>query len=131
MWQSIIDSQSSNRHEKAEAAGFLRTWCETAIQTWQAALMGDITYIYSGLQKRCRQGSLLLPDVMTCRDQAVRKLRLMETVPFPGGHKSKVTISEPGVQSEEHRRKSNLFVSTKRRSRAAVQLECVGCDQLS
>lgn len=124
-WQSMMNSQTVNRNEKAEAAGFLRTWCETSIQTWLTALMGDITCIYAGLQKKCQHGSLIIPDVLTCRDQAVRKLRLMETVPFPGGQESKVPTSEGESQSEEHRHNSNLFVITNRRSRDAVRTECI------
>jgi len=91
MWQSVVDSQSTMcRRQKAEAAGFLATWSEASFQLWLTSLIGDIAYIFCNLQKKCQKGTLILPDVMTCCDQALRKLQLMKNIPFLEGLESKV-----------------------------------------
>jgi len=93
MWQSVVDSQSTLcRRQKAEAAGFLATWSEASFQLWLTTLMGDIAYIVCNLQKKCQKGTLILPDVMTCRGQALRKLQLLENIPFTEGLESKVVF---------------------------------------
>jgi len=36
------------------------------------------------MQQQMQRNDLILPDVFTCRDSAVRKLGLMKENPFPG-----------------------------------------------
>lgn len=59
------------------------------LQLWLTALMGDVCAVFTKLQKQLQRGDLILPDVLTCRNQALCKLNLMESKPYPGGYESR------------------------------------------
>ena len=40
----------------------------------------------SNAAKQLHNGNLIMPDVITCRDIALRKLTIMEAGPYPGGY---------------------------------------------
>lgn len=78
-----------------------------------------------------------MPDILTCRDAAVRKLRLMEEGPFPGGFEFTI-LQEEGAdgksnQQEEaqnihlSRGRTNSNVTTNKRDRSAIRNEFVQC----
>ena len=83
VWKQI--SAEGTRHEKAEASGFLRKWTTGSNQIWLTALMGDVAKVFKNLQKNFQSDDLILTDVITCRDTAIRKLDLMSNAPYPGG----------------------------------------------
>lgn len=85
VWETISQDEARNSSQSREAEGFLEIWQAKSTQIWLTGLMGDITSNYSTLQKKLQLGNLIMPDVITCRDQTERKLQLMSEDPFPGG----------------------------------------------
>ncbi|XP_071053673.1 zinc finger protein 862-like [Onthophagus taurus] len=110
-WQELIaDPEPSMRREKATAAGMLKTWdSENSLQRKQTCLMADITAILQTLQKHLQKGDLILPDVITVRNNALRKLLLMVDNPFP----------------RKRRKIGNMVVTTGVREWSAVRKEVV------
>lgn len=51
--------------------------------------MTDITAIFTSLQKGLQKSYLILPDVITLRDAAIRKLDIMAESTIPGGEEEK------------------------------------------
>lgn len=80
VWSKL--QQHGDRKEKAEARGFTNTWNDR--QIWITALLGDILDVFQVLQKQFQRDDLLLCDIMTIRDGALRKIELMKAGPFPG-----------------------------------------------
>lgn len=80
VWNKL--QQHGDRKEKAEARGFTNTWNDR--QIWITALLGDILEVFQVLQKQFQRDDLLLCDIMTIRDGALRKLELVKAGPYPG-----------------------------------------------
>ena len=98
VWKRI--SAEGTRHEKAEASGFLRKWTTGSNQVWLTALMGDAAKVFKNLQKNFQSDDLILTDVITCRDTAIRKLDLMSNAPYPGGCEEKYLEDEKRAMQE-------------------------------
>ena len=94
VWKQI--SAEGTRHEKAEASGFLRKWTTGSNQIWLTALMGDVAKVFKNLQKNFQSDDLILTDVITCRDTAIRKLDLMSNAPCPGGCEKNILKTKKG-----------------------------------
>ena len=107
MWDAV--AASGSRTEKAEAKGFLRKLAPGGQTERLTGLMADISGIFCRLQKKFQRGDLVLPEVLTVRDAAVRQLKLMETGPLPGGQEEKIRAA-----AEETARCHNTNVTTKR-----------------
>ena len=86
--------------------------------------MGDILEIITSLQKRFQQDSLLITDILTCRDGALRKLRLMKVLLYLGKRESGL---ENGIEhfTETRRVLHNSFVRTNRRNPLEIRTEVV------
>ena len=75
VWEQMqVPESTSDRKEKAEAKGFLRTWNHQ--QTLITALMGDILDIFETLQKKLQRSNLFISDLLTVTDAAIKKLNL-------------------------------------------------------
>jgi precorrin-4 methylase len=79
IWSKL--QQHGDRKEKAKAGGFTNTWNDR--QIWRTALLSDILDVFQVLQKQFQRDDLLLCDIMTIRDGALRKIELMKAGPFP------------------------------------------------
>ena len=90
MWNEALSGKNDeDKREKAEARGFLKIWAKGSLQLWLTSLMGDVTSVFQTLQKQLQAGDLIMPDVITCRDMALRKLKIMKSGPYPGGIETK------------------------------------------
>lgn len=56
--------------------------------------MFDVTAVFTSLQKGLQKPYLILPDVLTLRDAAIRKLEIMAIMPVPGGEEEKFLHSK-------------------------------------
>ena len=113
-----------NRKDKAEAQGYQRT-CQSS-QTWLTALMGNLFEIFQHMQQKMQRNGLILPDVYTLRDAAVRKLRTMKNGPLPGKREIKIsnaTETTPSTQSS--RNTVNQFSPIIRRDKDAIRIEVI------
>ena len=52
--------------------------------------MADICNIFRQLLKQLQRSDLIMTDILTCRDSAVRKLKLMELGTYHGGFECSV-----------------------------------------
>ena len=86
---SIVDSKDFTKAEKAEASDFLNTWSSDSVNHILTGIMCDITAIFTSLQKGLQKSYLILPDVLTLRDAAIRKLEVMAIMAVPGGEEEK------------------------------------------
>jgi len=68
----------------------LKTWNNDFLQFKITLLMADITQI---MQQQLQNDNLILPDVLTARDSATRKLDLILDGPIPGGIEDKYLSS--------------------------------------
>lgn len=104
--------------------------------------MADITLIMQFLQQQLQKANLIIPDVLTSRDSALRKLDLILEGPIPGGVEEKNAGSNNDEIDEDkneikclnnvsihrnnfNRRVNNTFVSNNRRSWNAIRQEIV------
>ena len=69
--------------KKQRLVFFLRKWTTGSNQVWLTALMGNVAKVFKNLQKNFQSDDLILTDVITCRDTAIRKLDLMSNAPYP------------------------------------------------
>ena len=74
---------------KCSAVGMTKVWASTSQQVLLTALMADVTLVLQDLQKSFQSANLILPDVLTVRDNALRKLSIIRNGPLPGGHEEK------------------------------------------
>lgn len=81
----IRDPDPSLKREKPAAAGFVKMWDSEGLQLKQTCLMADITAVLQTLQKNLQKSNLILPDVITLKNNAVRNLKLIVDKPYPGG----------------------------------------------
>ena len=100
-------------------------------------VMGDITSIFQTLQKYCQLENIILPDVVKHRDNAIKKLRLMLSGPYPGRYEEKWGQNNTGetTNSEDDdgdaarlptsRHMHNTLVTTYRRDQGAFRNEIV------
>ena len=142
-WNDLVEN--GERLEKPEARGFLKVWEKNSVQHWLTIVMADVCSIFRQLQKQLQRSDLIMPDILTCRDSAIRKLQLMEQGPYPGGFEYKLlqdmSVQEPAdkdnlyVQEENQighatrslRQTNNANVLTNRRDRTAIRNEIVQC----
>lgn len=90
VWKKIIDSPSDyTRKEIAKASDFLNTWSNESLKFKLTAFMHDIYSIFTSLQKGLQKSFIILPDVITLRDAAVRKFDVVAAGPMPGGEEEK------------------------------------------
>jgi len=79
------------------------------------------------LQKQFQRDDLILCDVLTCRDSALRKLQLMQCSPYPGKREAALQTStaESSCSTTERRHVTNQHVTTANRSPEAIRVEIV------
>lgn len=77
VWSSIVDSRDSTKAEKCEASDLLNLWHPHSLQYIITVLMDDVTKIFTSLQMGLQKSHLVLPDVITLRDAAVRKMEIV------------------------------------------------------
>ena len=96
--------------DKNLAVRMLNTWSKSEFQQLlQTCLMVDVLLVMKELQKNLQKGRLILPDVLTLKQNALRKLKLMLHGPYPGGQEEKFPLHQKNVQdntnNEENDRK--------------------------
>lgn len=85
VWHSIVNSSDSTKATKCKASDLLNLWAPHSLQFLLTTLMFDITEIFTSMQKGLQKAHLILPDVLTLRDAAVRKIEMVMNAPMPGG----------------------------------------------
>lgn len=85
VWSLIVDSRDSAKAAKLRASDLLNLWYPDSLQFLLTSFMCDITQIFTSLQKGLQKSHLILPDILTLRDAAVRKVEIVLTLPMPGG----------------------------------------------
>lgn len=148
-WRDFSTDNKTSKLDRSVAVGMLKTWDAStdSKQPIMTCLMADISLILQTVQKNLQSGQLILPDVITVKNNALRKLNLMLNDPFPGGLEEKfisrenenndgaVNSTDSDEDSNEvkkqtrggrQRRKTHhSFVTTGRRSWTAVRFEIV------
>ena len=89
--------------------------------------MHDLCAIFQRIQKIFQRSDLILPDIITARDTAMRNLIIMKEMPVPGGKEERYlqSLELSGEENESIRQTSNQFVTSMRRSNEAVRVEIV------
>lgn len=143
-WKDIISDENKKftKTDKNIAKGMLKTWNEETLQFKITVIMADITLIMQFLQQQLQRANLILPDVLTSRDSAIRKLDLILEGPIPGGMEEK-NVESCNVEVDEdeneieclnnisihrnnfNKRVNNTLVSNNRRSWNAIRQEIV------
>lgn len=78
--------------DKTTAKGMLKIWdIHNSLQLRLTCLMADIMLILQDLQKNLQKGHLILPDVITLKNNALRRLKLIQDGPYPGGKEEKLS----------------------------------------
>ena len=119
----------------------LKNWERTTQQVKLTYLMADITLVLQELQKVLQTAALILPDVLTARDSALRKLSLIQSGPLPGGQEERLlninSSTQMNLMDEEKESDqmselrsgkcnvSNQYVTTGRRQWLAVREKVV------
>lgn len=101
VWSFIVDSRSSDfsKAQKCEASDLLNLWQPHLDQYKITVLMDDITKIFTTLQMGLQKSHLVLPDVITLRDAAVRKMEIVMHGYMPGGSEEKGLLYETSKDS--------------------------------
>lgn len=91
VWSKIAESKSLDftRKERLKASSLLSTWKIDSLQCQLTALMYDVYDVFTDLQMGLQKSHLILPDILTLRDAALRKFDVMSSGPFPGGEEEK------------------------------------------
>jgi hypothetical protein len=123
VWKNL--GEQGERKEKAESIGYLRTWDYN--QQRLTALMGDTLEIFSQMEKKFQRNDLIMPDLFTCRDAALRKLGMIEEGPYPGKREYKVTNVQAldDSESSDRRNTNHQFVTRKGRAWNAIRTEVI------
>jgi hypothetical protein len=106
-WRILKDDADLAPQEKAKAEGFLNVWSEGSVQMKLRALMYDICDIYYCLQAGPQRDNLIIPDVLTLRDAAIRKLDVVLKGSMPGGKEEHILASSE-EQIEQSKGKESL-----------------------
>ena len=85
MFQKMISGTvTSERKERSMVRGFLSKWKAGSQQFWLTVVMYDLCAIFQRIQKIFQRSDLILPDIITARDAAMRNLIIMKEMPVPG-----------------------------------------------
>ena len=110
--------------KKGTAKGFLKVWANDSIQMKMTALMYDVLEIFKRLQQGLQRPALILPEVLSLRDSAVRKLDVIIATPMPGGMEEKLVVHDGEVKESFEVRLSSVkhqYVTTNTRPFAAIR----------
>lgn len=145
-WKDLISDKNNkfSKTDKNAASGMLRTWNNDSLQFKITLLMADITQMMQTLQQQLQKDNLILPDVLTARDSATRKLDLILDGPIPGGIEDKYLspcdidvdedtddienvndVPSPRNNNNNNRRIYNTYVNNNRRCWGPVRQEIV------
>lgn len=106
VWSSIVEGSSYDytRKEKLKATNLLDTWFTNSLQCKLTSFMHDVYSVFTSLQKGLQKSHLILPDVMTLRDAATRKLKVIIDGPTPGGEEERILkmISDKNPMNLSH-----------------------------
>ena len=62
----------------------MKTWAYESHQVSLNGLIVDVLKIFRDLQKQLQRDDLILPEIISNRDSALRKLDIICRVPYPG-----------------------------------------------
>lgn len=99
VWSSIVESSDFSKAQKCEASDLLNLWQPHLEQYKITVLMDDITKIFTSLQMGLQKSHLVLPDVITLRDAAIRKMEIVMRGYMPGGSEEKGLLNEASKDS--------------------------------
>ncbi|CAB3996163.1 Hypothetical predicted protein [Paramuricea clavata] len=96
LWSNISDKilPSDSNVEIQQATGFCNKWHKGSRQVWLTALMYDVCQVFKELQQNFQRPRLILLEMITARETALRKLNLMKQGPIAGGMEEKYSINE-------------------------------------
>lgn len=131
VFKETVENPEASRDEKAKSQGFLKLWSHGSTQVKITALMYDICDIFKRLQQGLQKDLLIIPDVLTLRDSACRKLDVVLAGPMPGGKEQELAANEQvennasSYQQPRLAARNHQFVTSNVRSYSAVRLEVV------
>lgn len=131
VFKAATENPEASRDEKAKSKGFMKLWSHCSTQVKLTALMFDICDIFKRLQKGLQKDSLIIPDVLTLRDSACRKLDVVLAGPMPGGKEQELVANEADDNNDTYHNQTRLaavnhqFVTSNSRSFSAIRLEVV------
>ena len=96
-----------------------------SLQVWLTALMFDVCLVFKHLQQKLQKSELLILDVLTARDTALRELDIIRHGPIGGRKEEKYGMSNDDESEVRNARKSHSFVDGRKRSNAATRKEIV------
>lgn len=73
----IVNSKDSTKKEIQKASDLQNIWRSGSTQCILTGLMFDVVAVFESLEKGLQKSHLILPDVLTLRDAALRKLEIM------------------------------------------------------
>lgn len=89
-WRKIIENPSAHTSKDvSKASDLLNCWTNESKQFKLTSFMYDIYKIFTSLQKGLQKSFIILPDVITLRDAAMRKFDVICAGPMPGGEEEK------------------------------------------
>ena len=90
--------------------------------------MFDVCLVFKHLQQKLQKSELLILDVLTARDTALRELDIIRHGPIGGGKEEKYGMSNDDESEVRNARKSHSFVDGRKRSNAAIKKgDCALC----
>ena len=98
VWTSAQEDENATCQKKGTAKGFLKVWSNDSIQMKMTALMYDVLEIFKRLQQGLQWPALILPEVLSLRDSAVRKLKVIIATPMPSGMEEKLVVNDEEVK---------------------------------
>ena len=118
VWENL--SKSRDKTVQCSAVGMTKVWASTSQQVLLTALMADVTLVLQDLQKSFQSANLILPDVLTVRDNALRKLNIIRNGPLPGGHEEKFVSNNSIDNTDEVSSVNDEIVSEGQQTRRRV-----------
>ena len=78
---------SSWAKDNVKATGFMDTWKSGSLQMWLTGLMFDVFNMFTSVEKNLKKSNLIIPDIITVRDAAIRKVHSSDTISSWNGRK--------------------------------------------
>ena len=122
VWKQV--AEGTEKGPKNEAVGFLKRWREDGTTVRLTAVMHDICFLFTHLQKKLQLFKITLPEVLEVRDSAISQIGMMLNEPLPGGKEGEMCDRDATDDGSSRRRVVNSNV-TSSRSFDAVRQEVV------
>ena len=91
-------------------------------QVWLTAVMLDLCHVFKNLQQKLQKSNIMILDVMTARETALRELHLMKEGPIAGGNEEKFAFEDERNEVRKSRA-NHCYVDGRSRSLSAIRYE--------